>query len=112
MTRAKNTLLTYIILILLAVAIIASGKLINSLRSEPEKDYVTKLAELRADLIKAAKSGNKQQTSTNKRTSPTSPPKHALREEVDKQTMVSVVKCNQTNLYYKRCWKLGFSANR
>jgi hypothetical protein len=68
MTRAKNTLLTYIILILLAAAIIASGKLINSLRSEPEKDYATKLEELRTDLTNAAKAGNKQHTSTNKRT--------------------------------------------
>jgi hypothetical protein len=70
MTRAKNTLLTYIILILLAAAIIASGKFINSLKSAPpKKDYATKLAELRADLNKAAKSGSKQQnTSRNKRT--------------------------------------------
>jgi len=69
MTRAKHTLLTYIILILLAAAIIASGKFINSLKSAPpKKDYATKLAELRADLNKAAKSGNKQHTSSNKRT--------------------------------------------
>jgi len=68
MTRRKNTILSYLILILLAAALIASGKLINSLRSEPEKDYATKLAELRADLAEAAKSGSKQNTSRNKRT--------------------------------------------
>ena len=69
MTRAKNTLLTYIILLLLAAAIIASGKFINSIKSAPpKKDYATKLAELRADLKQAAKTGNKQHTSRNKRT--------------------------------------------
>jgi hypothetical protein len=77
MTRAKNTLLTYIILILLAAALIASGKLINSLRSEPpEKSYATKLSELRADLTKAAETDSKQQTSRNtNRTSPRRSPK-------------------------------------
>jgi hypothetical protein len=76
MTRAKNTLLTYIILLLLAAAIIASGRLINSLKSAPpEKDYATKLAELRADLNKAAKAGNKQNTSRNKRTTTRKSPK-------------------------------------
>ncbi|MHC4439296.1 MAG: hypothetical protein ACYS3S_18220 [Planctomycetota bacterium] len=63
MTRKQNTLLTYLILVLLAVALIASGKMINSLKSEPEKDYATKLSELRADLTEATKSGNKQRTS-------------------------------------------------
>lgn len=76
MTRAKNTLLTYIILILLAAAIIASGKFLNSLKSAPpEKDYATKLAELRSDLTKAAKTGNKQHTSKNKRTTSRKSPK-------------------------------------
>lgn len=51
---------------MLAAALIASGKLINSLKSAPpEKDYATKLAELRADLNKAAKAGPKQYKSTN-----------------------------------------------
>ena len=76
MARAKNTLLTYIVLILLAAAIIASGKFINSLKSSPpKKDYATKLAELRTDLTKATKSGNKQDTSRNKRTTTRRSPK-------------------------------------
>ena len=77
MTRTKNTILTYLILILIAVALIASGKLINSLKSEPEKDYATKLAELRADLMKAAESGYKPQPSSSntKRTSNRQSPK-------------------------------------
>jgi hypothetical protein len=77
MTRAKNTLLTYIILILLAAAIIASGKFINSLKSAPpKKDYATKLAELRSDLTKAAKTGDENKsTSRNKRTTTRRSPK-------------------------------------
>jgi len=77
MTGKKNTILTYLILILLAAALIASGKLINSLRSAPEKDYATKIAELRADLLKAAKSGYKPQPSSSntKRTSNRQSPK-------------------------------------
>ena len=71
MTRRTNTILTYIILVLLGAALIASGRMINSLKSEPEKDYATKLAELRADLTEAAKTGNKQNTSkSTNRTTP------------------------------------------
>jgi hypothetical protein len=78
MTRAKNTLLTYIILILLAAALIASGKLISSLKSAPtEKSDAEKLAELRAELMQAAKAGNKQQpaSSNTSRTSTRRSPK-------------------------------------
>lgn len=61
---------------LLAAALIASGKLINSTKSAPpEKDYATKLAELRADLTQAAKAGYKQPTSSNKRTTTCKSPK-------------------------------------
>ena len=58
-------------MILLAAALIASGKFMNSKKvSPPEKDYATKLAELRADLTKASKPGGKKQntSSSNKRT--------------------------------------------
>ena len=75
MARRTNTILTYIILLLLATALIAFGKMINSLKLEPEKDYTTKLAELRADLTQAAKAGNRGQTSSNKRTTTRRPSK-------------------------------------
>ena len=72
MTGKNKTIFNYFVLILLAAAIIASGRLINSKKvSPPEKDYATKLAELRADLTKANKPGGKKQytSSNNKRTS-------------------------------------------
>jgi len=78
MTRRNKTILTYCILILLAAAIIASGRIINLIKgSPPEEDYAKKLAELRADLMQAAKAGGKQQpASANKeRTSTTKSPK-------------------------------------
>lgn len=78
MTGKKRTILIYCVLILLAAALIASGKLINSKKSSPpEKDYDTKLAELRADLAKAAKAGPKKQNSScsTKKTSTRKSPK-------------------------------------
>jgi hypothetical protein len=67
MTRKNKTILNYCILILLAAAIIACGRFINSKRnSSPEKEYAKKLAELRADLAKAAiTDGQKKHTSGN-----------------------------------------------
>lgn len=76
MTRQVRTILTYLILMLLAAALIASGKLINSTKSAPpEKDDATKLAELRSDLTNAAKAGYKQPTSSNNRTTTRRSPK-------------------------------------
>ena len=78
MTGKIRTILTYFIFILLAAALIASGKFINSRKaSPPEKNYATKLAELRADLTEAAKAGSEnQRTSGNtKRTSTRKSPK-------------------------------------
>ena len=72
MTRRNKTILTYLILILLAAALIASNKFIRSKKSStPEKDYAAKLAELKADLTQAAKAGPKKQpaSSNTKRTS-------------------------------------------
>jgi hypothetical protein len=61
---------------LLAAVLIASGKLINSTKTAPpEKDYASKLAELRADLTNAAKAGYKQPTSSSKRTTTRRSPK-------------------------------------
>jgi hypothetical protein len=70
MTEKNKTIITYCVLLLLAAAIIASGRYINSKKaSASEKDYATKLTELRADLTKATKPGvNEQNTSSNKRT--------------------------------------------
>jgi hypothetical protein len=67
MTRKNKTILNYCILILLAAALIACGRFINSKRdSSPEEDYAKKLAELRADLTKAATTGSqKKHTSGN-----------------------------------------------
>ena len=64
MTRKKTLILIYGVLILLAAAFVAYGALINSKKvSSPEDDYAEKLAELKADLIKAAVTGGeKQQT--------------------------------------------------
>lgn len=77
MTRKKTTILNYFVLILLAAAIIASGRYINSKNVPPEKDYAEKLAELKADLLKAAAAGSKpQQTSGSiKRTTTRKSPK-------------------------------------
>jgi len=78
MTRRNKTILTYCILILLAAALIASGRIINLIKgSLPEKDYATKLDELRADLMQAAKAGGKQQPapSHKERASTTKSPK-------------------------------------
>jgi hypothetical protein len=65
MTRKKTTILIYGVLILLAAALVTYGALINNSKkvSPPEQDYAEKLAELKADLIKAAAAGGeKQQT--------------------------------------------------
>jgi len=78
MTRRNKTILTYCILILLAAAMIASGRFINFIKaSSREKDYTTKLAELRADLMQAAKAGGKQKpaSSNTARTSTAKSPK-------------------------------------
>jgi hypothetical protein len=72
MTRRNKTILTYLILILLAAALIASNRLMNSKKApSPEKSYAAKLAELKADLMQTAKAGPKQQpaSSNTKRTS-------------------------------------------
>ena len=65
MTRKKTTILIYGILILLAAALVTYGRYINSKKvSSPEEDYAEKLAELKADLFKAAAAGSEpQQTS-------------------------------------------------
>jgi len=69
MKEKNKTILNYFILILLAAAIIASGRYFNSKKvSAQEEDYATKLAELRADLTKSTTAGSTQQGST-KRTS-------------------------------------------
>ncbi|MBN2591908.1 MAG: hypothetical protein JXA81_00265 [Sedimentisphaerales bacterium] len=62
MTRRNKTIFMYCILILLAAALIEFNRFINPKKaSPPEKDYAAKLAEFRADLIRAAKADNKQQ---------------------------------------------------
>jgi hypothetical protein len=62
MTRRNKTIFMYCILILLAAALIAFNRFINPKKaSPPEKDYTAKLAELRADLMQAAKADHKQQ---------------------------------------------------
>jgi hypothetical protein len=77
MKEKNKTILNYFILILLAAAIIASGRYINSKKvSPPEEDYAKKLAELRADLTKSTTAGSKpQRTSGNKRTTTGKSPK-------------------------------------
>ena len=66
MTRKYKTILIYCVLILLAAAIIASGRYINSKKAQsPEQDYARKLAQLRADLLKAAQEGPKQDNPAN-----------------------------------------------
>lgn len=64
MTRKKTLILIYGVLILLAAALVTYGALTNSKKvPSPEDDYAEKLAELKADLIKAAVTGGeKQQT--------------------------------------------------
>jgi hypothetical protein len=61
MTEKSKTILNYFVLLLLAAAIIAFGRYINSKNVSPEKDYAQKLAELRADLTKSAAAGPGQQ---------------------------------------------------
>jgi len=62
MTGKYKTILIYCILILLAVALVTYGAFINSKKvSSPEEEYAQKLAELKADLIKASEAGRKQQ---------------------------------------------------
>ena len=77
MTRKDKSTLICCVLILLAAALIACGKYINSKNvSSSEKDYATKLAELRADLTKAVIAGREQQASKNtKQTSTDKSPK-------------------------------------
>ena len=71
MTEKNKTILNYFVLLLLAAAIIASGRYINSKRTlSPEEEYAQKLAELEADLIKAAQAGPEPHKSAN--TNPTS----------------------------------------
>ena len=66
MTGKYKTILTYCVLLLLAAAIIASGRYINSKRTlSPEEEYAQKLAELEADLIKAAQAGPEPHKSSN-----------------------------------------------
>jgi len=62
MTRKYKTILIYCVLLLLAVAIVASGSYIYS-KTAPSQEEVRadKLAELKADLLKAAESGSEQQ---------------------------------------------------
>ena len=78
MTRKNKTILIYCVLILLAATLIAFNRLVNSQKaSPPEKSYAAKLAELRADLAKAAKagSGNQRTSGNTKRTSTRKSPK-------------------------------------
>ena len=76
MTGKYKTIFFYCILILLAAALIASGKFINSKKTTPpEKDYATKLAELRADLAKAGKTGGGKQNTSSKCTTTRKSPK-------------------------------------
>ena len=68
----------YCILILLAAALIAFNKFIKPQKATPpEKGYTAKLAELKADLVQAAKEGQKQQPSSSsaKRTTTRKSPK-------------------------------------
>jgi hypothetical protein len=76
MTGRNKTIFTYFILILLAAALIAFNKFLKTPKtSPPEKTYAQKLAELRSDLTQAANAGNRQYTSTNKRTTTNKSPK-------------------------------------
>lgn len=78
MTEKSKTLLNYFVLLLLAAAIVASGRYINSKKvSPPEKDYAEKLAELRADLTKSATAGGQRQNTSgnSKRTTTGKSPK-------------------------------------
>jgi len=71
MTRKYKTILIYCVLLLLAAAIIASGRYINSKTDQtPEEVRAARLAELKADLLKAAQSGPAENKSTNTRRSP------------------------------------------
>ena len=71
MSGKYKTILFYCLLILLAAALIASGRYINSKRGpSPEEQYSQKLAELKADLINAAEAGpGKNKSTSTKRTS-------------------------------------------
>lgn len=66
MTRKYKTILIYCVLLLLAAALVTYGTLINTKKSPPtQEDRAEKLAELKADLLKAAESGREpQQTSS------------------------------------------------
>jgi hypothetical protein len=77
MTRKNKSTLICCVLILLAAALIACGKYINSKNvSTPEQDYARKLTELKADLTKAVIAGREQQASKNaKQTSAGKSPK-------------------------------------
>ena len=71
MTRKHKTIRIYCVLLLLAAAIIASGRYINSKTApSPEEVRAEKLAELKADLLKAAESGPAENKSANTRRSP------------------------------------------
>jgi len=73
MTGKYKTILIYCVLLLLAAAIIASGRYINSKRTlSPEEEYAQKLDELEADLIKATQAGPEQHKSANTNRSSTS----------------------------------------
>jgi len=65
MTRKHKTIIIYGVLVLLAAALITYGTRINSqIAPSPEEDHAARLAELKADLLKAAESGREpQQTS-------------------------------------------------
>jgi hypothetical protein len=65
MARRNTTILIYFFLLLLAAAIIAFNRFIKPQKATPpEKGYTAKLAELKADLMQAAKAGQKQQPSS------------------------------------------------
>jgi hypothetical protein len=62
MARRSKTILTYCILLLLAAALIAYNKFVNSKdASAPQKDHVAKLAGLKSDLTRTAMTGNANQ---------------------------------------------------
>jgi hypothetical protein len=62
MARRSKTILTYCILLLLAVALIAYNRFVNSKdASPPGKDYAAKFADLKSDLAGAAMAGNANQ---------------------------------------------------
>ena len=71
MTRKHKTMLIYGVLVLLAAALVTYGALINAKNApSPEEVRADKLAELKADLLKAAESGPAENKSANTRRSP------------------------------------------